>query len=245
MRTPSRTPSRTSNQEGGKRERSTRRRSFTIVEALTGIVLMALLLAVIYIFLSGHILQRRHLEGYLELQRDTRLAILRLQRDLKALTSIDSAKRDANEELIRLELSLPAEEEEGDPTPLSYSFDAKRRAILRNGEVLIEDTIKNMQFWLLDGHGRDIFDDQDFERVRALRFRVSVSTPRNLGRREKDGESGLEEELIARGRMLDFTIYPRIIVSRHKARQGKLNLDTGRFAVRYDGGRASARPVED
>jgi len=203
------------------------RRAFTIVEALTGIVLLAILLAAVYIFLSGHILQSRHLEGYLELQRDTRLAILRLQRDLKSLVTITRAERDGDARLERLEFTVPVDDEV-DGT-IRYGFEPQNRAIRRNGTCIIEETIKDMRLWLLDEQGRDIYGATTFDDVQAIRLQVTVTTPPQPGQPIPADET--LEKLAARGRVLDFTIFPRIPVSRRKARQGKLNLETGRFPV--------------
>ena len=149
------------------------KKGFTIVEALTGIVLLAILLAAIYIFLSGHILQRRHLEGYIDLQRDTRMAILRLQRDLKSLIKITKAERANNEQMKRFEFTVPVEDEV--EATVKYSFDKEKRGIRRNGRLVIEKTIKDLQFWLLDENGRDIFGSPSYEYVHAIRLRVKVT----------------------------------------------------------------------
>ena len=217
------------------------RRAFTIVEALTGIVLLSILLAAIYIFLSGHILQRRHLEGYIDLQRDTRLAILRLQRDLKSLIKITKAERGKNEQMKRFEFIIPVEDDV--QAPVKYAFDLEKRGIRRNGRLVIEKTIKEMQIWLLDENGRDIFGSPTYEYVHAVRLRVKVTTPPQPGQKIPGPQGKEAEKLVARGRTLDFTIFPRVLVSAKKAREGRLNLNSGRFAVSGSGGRVVARPV--
>ncbi len=218
-----------------------KRKAFTIVEALTGIVLLAILLAAVYIFLSGHILQSRHIEGYLELQRDTRLAILRIQKDLKGLIRITAATRTANDSLDKLEFFIPLENE--GETLVKYEFDSEKQGIRRNSELVISETIKDMQLWLLDENGRDIFDLHDYTLVQAVRLRVTVTTPPRPGQKTP-GSSNEVQEFSARGRSLDFTIYPRLPVSRRKSRQGKLSLTTGRFAIQGGGrSRSGARPI--
>ncbi len=220
-----------------------KRRGFTIVEALTGIVLLSILLAAIYIFLSGHILQRRHLEGYIDLQRDTRLAILRVQRDLKSLIKITRAERGKNGRLEHLEFTVPVEDDV--EAPVKYAFELEKRGIRRNGRLVIEKTIKDMQFWLLDENGRDIFGAPTFDSVEAIRLRVKVTTPPQPGKSLPGPQGEEADKLVARGRTLDFTIYPRMLVAARKAREGRLNLNSGRFAIRGGStGRVVARPVE-
>lgn len=209
------------------------RSAFTIIEALTGIILLAILLSAVYIFLSGHILQSRHLEGYLDLQRDTRLAILRVQKDLKGLIQITSAARGPNERLEKLEFLIPVENDV--QAPVKYEFDVEKKGIRRNSDLIISETIKDMQLWLLDEEGRDVFDMNDYTLVQAVRLRVTVTTPPKSGK-NRPGVPGDVEEFSARGRSLDFTIYPRLPVSIRKSRQGKLNLTTGRFATRGNHG---------
>ena len=211
--------------------RSDRERGMTIVEALFGFVLLAILLAAIYVFMSGNIVQRRQLEGYVELQRDARLAILQLQKDLRGLVSVRSLDRGEGGRLERFEFLVPVELDL--TAPVRYEYDHGAGTLRRNGDDLITGTIEEMELWLLDEEGRDVTPSARpaEDTVLAVRLRIKV---------QGEARPGEDKAAPNRSRLLDFTIFPRLPVARMKARQGKLNLTGGRFGLAQD--RNASRP---
>lgn len=201
---------------------TSRRNGFTIVELFMSLCVTTIVFAAVYVFYAGHVAQSRQITDYLSLQRDTREVIVKLRKDLMALIEVIRAERDENQTMTVLEFEVPVGVDL--TAPVRWEYDKPSRKLKKNGVVQLDNSMKDLQIWFLDRDDRDVFDTISQEGVFGIRFRAQIeaisegSIPNSSDKRNRD-------------RVIDFTIYPRIPVSRSKAKEGKLNLSNGRFPV--------------
>ena len=203
------------------------------------LLLTTIVFSSVYIFYAGHSAQSRQITDYIDLQRDARRVLRQLRKDVLELVYITSGERNGDQTMTVLAFDIAADVDL--LTPVRYEFDVTKRTLRKNGKILIRDSIKDIKIWFLDRDGRDVFEANTFEETFAIRFRITIAAlERNI---KDDNQSTVNKKKSARERTIDFAVYPRTPVSKIKAKEGKLNLTTGRFAVsRNSGGRLSVTP---
>jgi prepilin-type N-terminal cleavage/methylation domain-containing protein len=218
-------------------------KGFSLIELAMTVILTCIIFSAVYVFHAGHQVQSNQISDYIDIQRDARLVLAQLRKDVLELVNITKGERNEDQTMTSLEFEVPADI--NSMTPVKYEFDTGTRTLRRNGHILIRDEIRDVKIWFLDKDGHDVFEANTFDNTFALRFRITIATARQ---KEKEDNSPTpptpdEKKMYQRERVIDFSVYPRTPVSRIKAKEGKLNLTTGRFAVsRSSGGRLSATP---
>lgn len=196
------------------------RQGLTLLEVLFVGVMFAALLGAAYVFLSSGAAQRKQVEGYLDLQRDVRGAVRRLEKDLRGLISVDELELRPGNQLARVRFELPVDDDLSGP--VRYEYDAGTKSISRNGETLLEGSVADFQVWCFDAEGQELKDREALLAIHRVRVRLEVVA--------LDGTEASEN----RRRVVDMAIVPRLPVSRYKGQKSRLNLENSRFLQVHD-----------
>lgn len=196
------------------------RRGFTLLEVLFIGVMLSALLGAAYVFITSGAAQRKQVEGYLDLQRDVRLAVRRLEKDLRGLLVMDEVDLRPGNQLARVQFQVPVDDDLAGP--VRYEYDAGSKSLSRNGELLLENSVADFQLWVFDAEGKELKDKEALLNLHRVRIRLEVEA--------LDGTKSSEN----RRRVVDLALVPRIPVSRYKGQLGRLNLENSRFLQAHD-----------
>jgi hypothetical protein len=173
----------------------------TLLEVLLAGSLLAVVLGVSYSLLLSGGKQQDFVQRHADLADQTRRVVRRLSKDLRSATYIIRVRRDGTR-LEELALRLPDPEDETSFLDVLYEYDGSTRRLIRDGEPLLADEVRDVQLFAFDELGRLLLDPDVPELVAFFRLRF---------------ELGDEDAPPARRRQLDLTLTPRVPASEAKA----------------------------
>lgn len=195
--------------------RTATRGGVTLLEVLLAGALLAVVLGVSYSLLLSGGQQQDFVQRHADLADQTRRVVRRLSKDLRSANAILRIRRSGTR-LEELALRLPDPEDESSFQEVAYEYDGSSRRLIRDGDPLLANEVRDVQLFAFDDLGRLLLDPDVPDRVAFFRLRF---------------ELGDEDAPPARRRLLDLTLTPRVPASVAKADRVLLERAADRFGA--------------